>query len=452
MENEKLLQEIRENMPVVISRRSDFGKALWTKFSKLHPADIAAFFNQISKKNFHKLFLHLPKKQMCKVFTELSEASQTELLAYLNNNDRVGILSCLTADEITDLFEHLSNDDIKKYIQLLHKKEQYKVLSLLAFSPDSAGGIMETDVLSLYQDFTVKKSIDLIQKFDIKRDLYRHIFVTNKRHQLLGYIKLEDLLLQKSTDEIKNFLRENIVVAEVHEDQEKVAKKMIHYNITIAPVVDEKNVFLGVIPSRTLVDVIEEEASENVYRMSAMEPVKGTYFDVPFFKLLYKRSYILVILLLAQSLSSMIIQHHEQLLAGILMAFITMLISTGGNASSQTSAVIIQGMASGEINKGNMHRFFTREIMLAVTMGLVLGAVAFGRVYLTTRNYLVSLAVSASLGCIVVVSMSIGSVIPVVLKRLNLDPAYSAGPFLATLMDILGLLIYCTVSKMFIFS
>jgi magnesium transporter len=171
-------------------------------------------------------------------------------------------------------------------------------------------------------------------------------------------------------------MQDNEFIILADEDQEQIAKKMVHYNLTIAPVVGKDHYFLGIIPSSTVIDVLEEEASEDVYRMSAMEPVKGTYFEMPFFKLLYQRSYILIILLLAQSLSSSIMMHYQDLLTGFLMLFTTMLISTGGNASSQTSAIIIQGMASGEINK-NMRRFFKRELLLAFSMAFILGITAF---------------------------------------------------------------------------
>jgi magnesium transporter len=449
---ERLFKEIRHHLKAVISRKSDVGKSLWKAFLEQHPADIAQFLSHLRLSEFKALLVNLPKEKMCAIFSELSETMQAAALASLNDNGKIDALSCLTTDEMTDLFENVSDEELKRYLNLLHKQDRERVLSLLKFESDSAGGIMDTDVLALNEDFTVKKSIELIQRVGVKKDLHRQIFVIDKEKRLVGNINLEDLVLHKPQARIKSFMKPNLLTAEAHKDQETIAKKMVHYNLSTVPVVGKDGYFLGSIPSTTLVDIIEEEASEDVYRMSAMEPVKGHYFEVSFWKLLYQRSYILIILLLAQSVSSVIIQHHEQLLAGFLVIFITMLISTGGNASSQTSAVIIQGMASGEINAHNMLRFFRRELMLACAMGLVLGVTAFGRVYITSGNLVGSLAVSSSLACIVVVSMSMGSVIPVILKRLNIDPAYSAGPFLATLMDILGLLIYCNISKLFIFS
>jgi len=448
----RLLKEIRQHMKAVISRRSNLGKSLWKELITLHPADIAQFLSEISQDDFKKLFLNLSQEDMCEVFTEFSEGKQAQALSFLNDVGRVDALSCLTTDEMTDLFENLSDDELKRYLNLLHKQDREKVLSLLKFDPESAGGIMDTEVLALHDDITVKRSIELIQRLEVKKELHHVIFVVNEKKHLVGHIVLEDLVLQKPQTRLKTFIKENELVAHADEDQETIAQKMVHYNLMTVPVVSKDNYFLGVIPSSTLVDVIEEEASEDVYRMSAMEPVKGTYFEMSFWRLVYQRSYILIALLLAQSLSSTIIQYNEQLLAGFLVVFITMLISTGGNASSQTSAIIIQGMASGEINKNNMGKFFRRELILAFVMAVILGGTAFGRVYLTSSNLMGSIAVSASLACIVIVSMTIGSAIPVLLRRFNVDPAYSAGPVLATLMDILGLLIYCNVSKFFFFS
>lgn len=449
---EKLFKEIKAHIQEVTQKETALGKSLWKEFVKLHPADIAQFLSHVDSDCFEKLFLNLPQKNMCAVFSEFSEKMKAQALSFLNNAGRVEALSCLTADELTDLFEDLSDEELKQYLNLLHKEDRQKVLSLLKFDSESAGGIMDTDVLALRDDFTVHKSIQLIQRLQVTQELHRQIFVTDEKKHLVGHIMLEDLVLQKPQTRIKTFMKKNDLVAQADDDQEKIAQRMIHYNLMIVPVVREDNYFLGVIPGSTLVDVIEEEASEDVYKMSAMGAVKGTYFEQSFWRLLYQRSYILIILLLAQSISSMIIQHHESLLAGFLVIFITMLISTGGNASSQTSAVIIQGMASGEINKSNMNKFFKREFFLAFAMAITLGITAFIRVYLTSGNLIGSCAVSTSLAGIVMVSIVVGSTVPVILKRIGMDPAYAAGPLLATLMDILGLLIYCFVSQMFLFS
>lgn len=448
---EKLFREIKNNLHEVVNRKSDLGISLWEEFLKVHPADIASFLSELSEDHAKKLFIALPGSLSCQVFREFSEPMQAIALTCLDDMQRIDALSCLSADELTDLFESLSDEDLKKYLNLLHKNDREKVLALLQFNPDSAGGIMDTDVLPLIDDFTVHKSIQLLQRLELPHDLHRKMFVVDQEKRLVGYIFLEDLVLQKPQTRISTFMRPNELIAHAEEDQEAVAQKMVHYNLSIIPVVGRNNFFLGVITSSTLVDVIEEESAEDVYRMSAMAPVKGTYFDASFTRLLYQRGYILMALMLAQSLSSMIIASNEILLStmagGLLVRFITMLTSTGGNAGSQTSAVIIQGMASGEITRANLKRFFKREFSLAGLLALLLAVTAFVRAYITSGNALGSVTIACAVAAVVVVSMVIGSTIPVLLRRIHIDPAYAAGPVLATLMDILGLWIYCAVAQ-----
>lgn len=447
---EKLFIEIKDHIKDVVSKKSALGRSLWDELLKLHPADIAVFFSELPEEYFKKLFVELPQEINCAVFREFSESMQSLALSFLTDIQRSEVLSCLTTDELTDIFETLSDDDLKKYLGLLQKNDREKVLSLLQFDPQSAGGIMDTDVLPLTDTFTVHRSIQLIQRLQVHKELHRKLFVINKAKQLVGFINLEDLVLHKGDTPLSEFMKQNEFVVQAYEDQESIAQRMMHYNLAIVPVVGENNYFLGVIPSSTLVDVIGEESAEDVYRMSAMSPVKGTYLEVSFWRQLYQRSYILIVLMLAQSLSSAILKTHKTLLAGvaggILLQFVTMLISTGGNASSQTSGVIIQGMASGEINSSNLKRFFKREILLSLAIACVLGMTAFARVYTTSGHVIGSIAVTLSVFCIVVVAIIIGSTIPVLLRRLRIDPAYWAGPVLATVMDILGLLIYCTIA------
>jgi len=326
------------------------------------------------------------------------------------------------------------------------------VHALLKFDPESAGGIMDAEVLVFIQDFTVEKSIQLLQRIQPNRDIYQQIYVTDKDHRLVGYIKLEDLVLQNAQSRISSFMRPVEFVALADEDRETIAKKMVHYKLMTIPVVNENNHFLGVIPSETLVDVLVEEASEDVQKMSALAPMKYPYFETPFLRLLFERGYILIALLLAQSFSTTIMKSFQTTLGiGSLLYFTTMLISTGGNTSSQTSALVIQGLITGELHPMNIHRFLRRELLIAGFLALVLSVVAYARAYLSGATFIESFAISVSLGAIVVVSVMLGAIIPLLLKRFNIDPAFSAGPFLATLMDILGILIYCYIAKMILF-
>lgn len=371
-------------------------------------------------------------------------------LSFLDGHDRAHLLSALPLDELTDFFDELSDDELKNYLKLLHKKDREKVLSLMQFDPETAGGIMNTDVITLMADFTIEKSIQILQRLQPSIELHQQIYVTNQDNELIGHINLEDLVLKNPKTRLSSILRKNELVFNVTADQETIAHQMVHYKLMTVPVVGDNNVFLGVIPSDTLVGIIEREAAEDVYKISALAPIKHTYFETPFAKLLYQRSSILIVLFLVQIFSSLIMIYYEKLLEGFLMLFVVMIQSTGGNSSSQSSAIVIQGLSSGELNSSNLQRFFRREALMALLVGGILAVVSFIRIYVLHKSsyHLANIAVSISLGLIVVASMLLGSLIPVILRKLRLDPAFAAGPVLATMMDILGLWIYCFVSQL----
>jgi len=453
METKKILNQIREHLEEVIKQESPLGKSLWKELLTLHPADIAGLLSDCSREAFQQLFLSLPAKLQLELFEELSEPSQIYALSLMSEEDKVKALNLLPAEQLTDLFDRFSDEDLKKYLELLHKKARERVLSLLKFHPESAGGIMDAEVLTLRKDFTIAKSISILQRLGLNYDIYQRIYITDKEHHLVGFIRLEDLVLKPPQTLISSFMQKNELVINADEDREAVAKKMVHYGLTVAPVVDKRNHLLGVIPGDTVMDVIVEEASEDVQKMSALAPLKYPYFETSFWRILFERSYILVALLLAQSISTTIQEMNEQMLKLTgLFVFLTMLISTGGNASSQTSAVVIQGMASGEIRFSNMLRFLRREFFMAILLAIILGFVGFARTYYATYSMFQSLVIGATLSIIVLVSVIVGSCIPIILKRFNIDPAFSAGPFLATLMDILGVLIYCYIVKLILFN
>lgn len=453
MSYEKIIQEARENLDLLIARESSFSQALWATLLEVHPADLAFFLSDIDREKAAELFATFPEELKLEVYLYCSNSMRVFLLRTMPEPEKIEALHALPVDELTDLFDHLSDEELKKSLNLLHQRMREKVISLLKFDPESAGGIMTTDVLTLHEDFTVEKSIKLLQRLRPSRDIHQQIFVINKDHQLTGHINLEDLVLQKPEERIASFMHKNELVARADNDREKVASKMVHYGLMTVPVVDEDNHFLGVIPSETLVDVIVEEASEDVQKMAALAPMKYPYFETTVLRIFYERSYILVTLLVAESFSGSILRAYEESIACsiLLSSFIPMLISAGGNTSSQSSAMIIQAMASGEVSVANIFRFLRREFIVASLLSLTLGITSFLRVFLTSGAITESCIVGGTVSIIVLLSALLGSCIPFVLKRLSIDPAFSAGPFLATLMDIVGIFIYCYICKLILF-
>ncbi len=451
MDIKRLFDEIRTNLSLVIKHDTPYGKSLWDTLIDQHPVDIVDFLEQLSQEEAATIFSQFDKKLRFDVFEHAPETLKVFFINAMPDQEVVEAFNGLSVDELTDLFDFFSDDELKKYLNLLHQQVREKVLSLLKFNPDSAGGIMTTDVLTLIEDYTVEKSVKLLQRLRPSREIHHHIFVTNRNHNLVGYINLEDLVLNKPDDRIANFMQKSPLVAQADMDKENIAKKMVHYEVTIVPVIDEDNHFLGVISSETLVDVIVEEASEDVSKMSALTPLKYPYFQTSIGRLFYQRGHILAVLLIAESFSGLILEVYKSNLSVLLYSFIPMLISAGGNTSSQTSAMVIQGMASGEITFSNMFRFLRKEFLIGALLALALGLIAFGRVYYTSGQLRESVTVSIALSVIVMLSALLGSCIPLLFKRLNLDPAFSAGPFLATAMDIIGIMIFCYLSWLILF-
>ena len=447
MNRDNLLDKIRDNLEVVIQKDSPLGESLWKELIGLHPVDIVDFLESVDKKSAMQLFANLPKHVRNGVFEEFSIPEQSDALAVLDDSDKLEVMRSLGTDELTDLFDYFSDDDLKKHLHLLHRKEREKVISLMKFHPESAGGIMDIDVLSLIQDFTVEKTVRLLQRLKPRQEVHRELYVTDDKHKLVGHVHLEDLLMHSPKTRISTFMSKNELVAQADEDREEIAQKMVHYGLMTVPVVGKDNYFLGVIPSETLVEVLVKEADEDAQKMAALAPMEHTYFETPFWKILYKRGNILVILMLAESVSSVILHSYEKSL-GSLVIFITMLMSTGGNTSHQTSTLVVRGMASGEIHKGNAMKFLKREFLTAFGLAAILGVTAFARAWFTTKNALQSFSVGLTIGVTVMVAVVLGSFIPLGLKKLNMDPAFSAGPFLATLMDIVSIAIFCVIVYM----
>lgn len=452
MDNPKrILKKILEQSAAPVAQDKTLQKSVWQAFLDMHPVDIADFLAEIDKTTVQKLFGQLPQELQLEVFKEFSNSMKAFILHGMTEAEQVHAFRTLSADELTDLFDFLSDEDLKKYLGLLQKHVRHQVISLMKFSPDSAGGVMHTDVLTLMQDFTVQKSIQILQRLRPSRDIHTRIFIVNHAHKLVGYINLEDLVLHNASAPINSFMHENKLVALATQDQEEVAKKMIHYNLTIAPVTNEEGHFLGAIPASTLVDVLVEEAGEDIQKIGAVMPLKYPYFETPFIRMVWARGYILVILLLTGSFSTSILHSYEATLSAFLISFIPMLIGVGGNTSSQTSAVLIQGLAAGEITSAHVYKFLLRELSMAIVLAVCLGGAGFLRVYLTGGSVHECAVISLALALIVIVATTLGSCTPLLLKKIHIDPAFAAGPFLATIMDIVGTTIFCCLVYRFLF-
>ena len=439
--------QIENNIKSVISEDTPKGQDLWKKLLHQHHADIASLIEKLDSAKQKKLFKKLPRQMASRVFQELPETIQVTILQTIDPDEVAVIFQKMSSDQLTDLFDYISDEDLKKYLKLIQRRQRNKIISLLNLDPDSAGRIMNSDILTLQRDFSVKKSVSLLQRVEIPKETLRRIYIVNKDNILVGYINLEDLIINKPETPLTHIINKNELLIGVHEDQEVVAQQMQHYGLLSAPVVDEKNHFLGVITADDIVDIVEEEASEDVYKMSGLAPVEHSYFQTSFKNLFWQRSAWLGGLLLLQSVSPFILGRYQALIEShvFISFFYTMLIGTGGNAGNQSATLVIRGLATGEISRKNAFRVIMREFGMSMFIAALLFLVTFARVYFIHPDPISTLAIGISLFLIVNMSMVLGASIPFMLERFGIDPAHSAAPFLATLMDILGILIYCVI-------
>jgi len=443
----KILFQIENNIDAVIAEDTTLGKDLWQILLGQHYADIAMLIHKLDDDRQIALFKKLPRETSIRVFRKLPQQQQAHLLLALELDQAAILLKNMPADELTDLFDYLSDEDLEKYLKLLQSKQRNQILSLLSFNPRSAGGRMNSDVITLQKDFTVRRSVELLQRLSHTRTVMQRMYITNKEDVLVGYVTLDKLVLSKPETHIASIMAHNELIVSVDEDQEDVANQMHHYGLLYVPVVDKHNHFLGVITADDVFEIIKEEGSEDVYKMFGLIPVDQGYFSTPIWQFVWQRGVWLVGLLILQSLSSLILSSYNDMIGKytIIAVFLTMLIGTGGNAGNQSATVVIRGLTTREMSRRNAHKVFWRELTVGLLMAAVLMVVAFARVYWSYRDWVSALVISLSLYLIVITSMALGALIPIMLERFDIDPAHSAAPFLATLMDVLGVLIYCFV-------
>ncbi|HBR70656.1 TPA: magnesium transporter [Candidatus Dependentiae bacterium] len=448
MTENEIFNEINEHIDEITQQTAQ-GKKLLNELANLHHADIAQILTHCSKEDFKEIFPLFNKTLQSDIVGHLPNSRQALAMSIVNDKQRFSFLENMSMDDLYDLADFTTDEELKHYFSLFRKNDREKVLKLLKLKSNTVGTIMDINVVTFNADISVEKSIQILQRLRPEQELHRTIYITDKKNKLVGHIGIEDLVLHSPKTKMSEFMQKNEFIAKADEDQEDVAQKMRHYHITSAPVVSRGSYFLGAITAENLVDILEEEASEDILRISAMTRLKHTYFETPFFRLFFERGAILIVLMFAESITSFIIGHYEVLLIDALTLFIPMLISTGGNTSTQTSAVVIQGLASGEISSNNLRKFLNREFFMALFLSLVLALAAFVRVfYFSKQSLSISLTVGTSIGTVVMASVLLGSAIPFILRKIGLDPAYAAAPFLATGMDILGLFVYCYVAKL----
>jgi magnesium transporter len=446
-----LARTIELEIDGILQQNTEKGVLIWEKLLNLHPAEVALIFNDTADECVLRLLEKMEEKRSLAIFSKLTVPLQAHLISenHFDDDRLVYFFKKMPTDDITTMLENVPNKDLERYLMLTNKQRRERILSSLQSDDKSAGRILNSDVLFLHKELTIKKVISLLQQLDHDFEILPRQYVVSAELKLVGFIALNDLLKHQAETKIQAILRPIDVKVLVTEDQEDIVNLIRHYGLVSVPVTDENNHFLGVITTNDILDVIEEEQTEDSYKMSGIANIEHSYVDADFWTIIVQRCKFLVPLLLFQSVSQLIIQRFDWVLTEFgLIGFLTMLTGTGGNVGNQSTTVFVRGLATGEINRKNKLEVLLREVFVALAIGVVLVLAACLRIVLFGNSHLPSVcAVSLSLFFIVLTSVFLGTIIPVAFDYYDMDPAHSAAPILSTLMDVVGITIYCLIAS-----
>lgn len=425
---------------------------------EIHVEDIAEILKELPEDEALMLMRLMPVEMAADVAVRVPEEVQERLLERLELERSVDIILEMAADDRAGLMRELPEELRERLLDAIYPQDPevaQEVRALLRYDPETAGGLMTTEYLALPPEMTAQRAIDAVRRLTREEDVETiyYIYVVDWRGRLVGVLSLRDLILSDADEPLSEVMTENVLKASPSTDQEEVANLMHKYDFAALPVVDRLNKMLGVVTVDDVFDVVIEEATEDAQKMGAVEPIEESYFDTGALTLIRKRVSWLVVLFAGELLTATVMEHYEADLAMILdlALFIPLIISSGGNSGAQSSSLVIRAMALGEMQPHDWGRVLRRELGIGISLGLILGCVGFLRGLLGNPEavWRIASTVAASLVAVVTLGSLIGSLLPLGIKRLGLDPAVSSTPFVASLVDVLGLVVYFSVARIF---
>ena len=411
--------------------------------------DIAEILSQLPSSEALYVFNLLPVELAIDVFEELDIEKENEILGGVDEKKKIAILNRMASDDRVDLFEQLNEKHRRYYLSIMKDEEAKDVEELLSYPPDTAGGLMTTDYVVAYEWMSVGDAVKRLREIAKEIDFVYEIYVLNRKDHPVGIITLKDLIMCGPDEPVSKIMKMSMVRARVNDNQEKVAALFSKYDVTTMPVVDRKGIMKGVITVDDVIDVIEEEDTEDMYHFGAAGNPPESYFSAGIFGMARRRMVWLLILVFAGFLSGMVIERYSSTLhlMLILASFIPVLTGSGGNAGTQAAAVVIRGIAIGDIRISDIWRVIGREFLIGALVGTALGCLTVLRAILTGGGGFVGLIVGSAMIISVAIATALGGFLPLLFKRLNLDPALMSGPFLTTIMDVISLGIYFEIAR-----
>lgn len=424
--------------------------------SEMEPFDIAEIINDIDEGKISLLFRILPKDLASEVFVNIDSDKQELLIKSFTDTELSHIINDLFADDTVDIIEEMPSNVVRKILRVANKETRESINKLLGFPKDSAGSIMTPECVTLRKYMTVDEALKKIRRQAIDKETIYTCYVTDDKKRLLGIVSAKDIILHEPDDVIGDFMEENIISAHTHTDKEEVSNMLAKYDLLAIPIVDSEDRINGIVTIDDAIDVIQEEATEDISKMAGMAPTTKPYLQTSVFSLFKSRFPWLLILLLSATFTGIIINTYESTLNALnplLFACIPMLMGTGGNSGSQASVTIIQSLATEEVEFKDIFKVMWKELRVAFLVALLLGIACFAKLQLIDRlifgydySIIVSIVVSLALFATICIAKLVGAFLPLFAKKIKLDPAVVANPFITTIVDVISLIIFCTFS------
>ena len=418
-----------------------------------NPIDIADVFEDFPKEKYLIIFKLLPKDFSSEVFSYLSPEKQQDVIENITDDEIKFIVEDMYLDDTVDFIEEMPANIVDKILKNTSSDKRKLINQMLKYPENSAGSVMTVEYISFKDNYTVKQAIEYYRKVAIDKEETDICFVTDTKKKLVGIISLKTLILSKDDSYIQDEMDSNFVSVLTLDDQEEIAALFRKYDLTTMPVVDHEDRLVGVITVDDIVDVIDQENTEDIQKMAAMNPSDEEYLKESVVSLAKHRILWLLVLMISATFTGLVIKKYEDILqsAVYLATFIPMLMDTGGNAGSQSATLVIRGIALEEIEFSDIFKVIWKELRVSILVGFILSAVNFIRIYYFTRSGLeTSLVVAISMFLTIIMAKVIGGVLPLVAKSLKIDPAIMASPLITTIVDTAALIIFFKLSVIFL--
>ncbi len=419
--------------------------------AELNDADIAAFIESLDEEDLLKVFRILPKSCAADVFSYLEVENQQMIITALSDKEAANIIDNLMADDATDLLEEMPANIVKKLLANASPETRRDINHLLRYPEDSAGSIMTVEYVDLKENITVQEAIERIRRVGVDSETINICYVLDSKRMLLGTVALRYLLLSQPDAVIGEIMHENVISLNTLMDQEEVARQFQKYDFTSMPVVDNENRLVGIITVDDVVDILQEEATEDIEKMAAIVPSDRSYMRTGVVETWKKRIPWLLLLMISATFTGRIITSFEDALSScvVLTAFIPMLMDTGGNAGGQASVTIIRGLSLNEIEFGDIFSVIWKESRVALLCGITLAAANYIKLLFLDRVGIeVASVVCLTLVVTVFMAKLVGCTLPMFAKKAGFDPAVMASPFITTIVDAISLMVYFQIAAM----